>query len=478
MRQVCCYNTLCIVVYWRSAQSSALSFFGVDIILGYKEKMPFLHRVRGGVHAPHRKNTAEMPTEICPVPQEVCIVMQQHIGAPCVPCVKKGDEVYVGTKLGDSDLPVSAPIYSGVSGTVTDITESMLSNGSVSKAIIIKTDGKQTMADDITPPVISNKEEFLSAVRKSGLVGLGGAGFPAHIKLNPKTPVDTLVINGAECEPYITSDYREMIENTNDIISGIVLALKHLSFERAVIVVEDNKPKGIAMLKKAAEKSEFADKISVLPTKAMYPRGAEKVTVYAATGRIIKSGQLPADVGCVVMNVTSIATLARYAATGMPLVNKRITIDGSAVCTPKNMRVPIGTYIRDVINFAGGYKCEPKKLIMGGPMMGVALPSENMTVLKQTNAVLALDDNEAYPKPQSACIRCSRCLQVCPMSLSPTIIETHLKIKNTAALEKDGVMNCIECGCCAYECPAMRPLVQVMRESKRLVKESERKGGV
>lgn len=402
--------------------------------------------------------------------------MQQHIGAPCIPCIKKGDEVRVGTKLGDSDSPVSAPIYSGVSGTVTDITDSLLSNGSVSKAVIIKTDGLQTMADDITPPVITNKEEFLAAVRSSGLVGLGGAGFPAHIKLNPKTPVDTLIINGAECEPYITSDYREMVENTNDIISGIALVLEHLSFERAIIVVEDNKPKAISMLKKAAAKSEIADKITVMPTKAMYPRGAEKVTVYAATGRIIKSGQLPADVGCVVMNVTSAATLARYIATGMPLVSKRITVDGSAVSQPKNMRVPVGTYISDVIKFAGGYSAEPKKLIMGGPMMGVALPGEHMSVLKQTNAILALDDNEAYPKPQSACIRCARCLRVCPMSLSPTIIETHLKMKNARALKKDGVMNCIECGCCAYECPAMRPLVQVMRESKRLVRELDRKG--
>lgn len=402
--------------------------------------------------------------------------MQQHIGAPCLPCVKKGDEVRVGTKLGDSDAAVSAPIYSGVSGTVTDITDSLLSNGSSSKAVIIKTDGLQTTADDIAPPVITNKDEFLAAVRNSGLVGLGGAGFPTHIKLNPKTPVDTLIVNGAECEPYITSDYREMVENTNDIISGIALVLKFMPFERAVIVVEDNKPKAISMLKKAAEKSEIADKISVMPTKAMYPRGAEKVTVYAATGRIIKSGELPADVGCVVMNVTSIATLNRYAVTGMPLVSKRITVDGSAVSQPKNMRVPVGTYVSDVIKFAGGYKCEPKKLIMGGPMMGVALPGEHMSVLKQTNAILALDDNEAYPKPQSECIRCSRCLAVCPMSLAPTIIETHLKAKNAAALKKDGVMNCIECGCCAYECPAMRPLVQVMRESKRLVKESERKG--
>lgn len=454
----------------------SLCRFGVDFLLGYTDKMPFLQYIRGGVHAPHRKNTADMQTESCPVPDEVCVVMQQHIGAPCTPCVKKGDAVLVGTKLGDSDKPVSAPIYSGVSGTVADITEATLSNGSASKAIIIKTDGLQTMADDIAPPVITNKDEFLAAVRESGLVGLGGAGFPAHIKLNPKTPVDTLVINGAECEPYITSDYREMVENTNDIISGIALVLEYLSFERAVIVVEDNKPKAISMLKKAAAKSEYAEKISVLPTKALYPRGAEKVTVYAATGRIIKSGQLPADVGCVVMNVTSAATLARYIATGMPLVSKRITVDGSAVSQPKNIRVPVGTYISDVIRFAGGYKCEPKKLIMGGPMMGVALPGEHMSVLKQTNAILALDDVEAYPKPQSECIRCGRCLRVCPMSLSPTVIETHLKIKNTAALKTDGVLTCIECGCCAYECPAMRPLVQVMRESKRLVKEIERKG--
>lgn len=426
--------------------------------------------IRGGVHAPHRKNTAEMRTVDMPVPARVCIVMQQHIGAPCIPCVKKGDEVKVGQLIGDSEKPVSAPIYSSVSGVVAEISDVMLTNGAMSKAVVIDTDGNQTVTDGIMPPMITNKEEFLAAVRKCGLVGLGGAGFPTHIKLNPSTPVDTLVINGAECEPYITADYREMVENTADIVDGICLVLKYLGIKQAVIVVENNKPTAITMLNNAVKRCEFNKRISVLPTKAMYPRGAEKVTVYAATGRVIKSGQLPADAGCIVMNVSSVASLARFVSTGMPLISKRVTVDGSAMANAMNLRVPVGTYVHDVIEYAGGYKCEPKKLIMGGPMMGIALYNDEIPVLKQTNAILALDENEAYPKPLSACIRCGRCVKVCPMSLMPTTVETHLKIKDSAALKKDGVMNCIECGCCAYECPAMRPLVQVMRQSKALVK--------
>lgn len=432
-------------------------------------------RVHGGVHLQHHKHTAEVATVKMTPPKTVTLVMQQHIGAPCVPCVKKGDAVKVGTLIGDSDKFVSAPIYSGVSGIVSEITDVMLTSGAMSQAVIIETDGEQTVDESIMPPMVTNKDELIAAVKKCGLVGLGGAGFPTHIKLNPSQEVDTLVINGAECEPYITADYREMIENTVDIIDGIGLVLKYLSMKRAVIVVENNKPKAIAMLKSAARRSEYKDKITVLEVGSIYPRGAEKVTVYAATGRIIKEGQLPADAGCIVMNVSSIATLARYVATGMPLVAKRVTVDGAAINKPMNVMVPIGTSVHDVVEFAGGYKGEPKKLIMGGPMMGTALRDDEMPVLKQTNAILALSKKEAYPKAESACIRCGRCVAVCPMSLMPTVIDNHLKVKDIDALKKDHVMSCIECGCCAYTCPAMRPLVQVMRQSKALIKKEAAK---
>jgi len=312
-------------------------------------------------------------------------------------------------------------------------------------------------------------------VRASGLVGLGGAGFPTHVKLNPQNidDVDTVIINAAECEPYITADYRECMENSWDIVSGVVTVMEFLEAKHGIIAVEANKPKAIAELKKiAAQVCEEGYCITVQTLPARYPQGAEKVLIAQTTGRKVPPGKLPADVGCVVMNVTSVAFLARYLKTGMPLVEKRLTVDGSAVAEPKNVIVPLGTPIKDVLAFCGGLKSDAAKLLMGGPMMGTALKDDSLPVLKQNNALLALDERDAVLREPTACIRCGKCVSACPMSLTPPAIAAAFARKDVAELQKRGVMVCMECGCCSYSCPANRPIVQTMRLAKDMVRQA------
>ncbi len=428
-----------------------------------------IFKSNAGVRAPHYKNTAESETLVMPPPERVIISMQQHIGAPCIPTVKVGDIVEVGQVVGDSDKPVSAPIHSGVSGKVAAITELVLPGGVKTSAVVIQTDGEQRVYQEIKPPAVENYQDFLKAVRSSGLVGLGGAGFPTHIKLNPPNPeaIDTLIINAAECEPYITADYRECIENTGDILDGIQAVMKYLNISKAIIGVERNKPAAISKLSKAAaEVSEPGREVAVKVLPSRYPQGAEKVLIYSCTGRMVPPGKLPSDVGCIVMNVTSVSFLAKYLRTGMPLVDKRLTVDGSAVKEPKNVRVIVGTPVHDVLEFCGGVKSEVRKLIMGGPMMGLAMMDDQLPVLKQNNAILAFAEEDVLPGGQSACIRCGRCVRACPMNLLPPSIEAALKIKDTEKMAKLGVMNCMECGCCSFSCPASRKLVQSMRLAK------------
>ncbi len=430
-----------------------------------------------GAPVPHRKHTAAYETVEMPVPATVSICMQQHIGAPCVPVVKAGDEVFVGQLIGDSDKYISAPIHSSVSGKVKKIDTLMMPGGAKAQTIIIETDGKQTVDPSLKPPVVNTHEDLIKAVRDSGLVGLGGAGFPTHVKLNPspeaKSGIDTLIINAAECEPYITADVREIIENSWDIMSGIYTVSELLGVRQALIAIEDNKPEAIKIMQDIASKDDSHGdivKVRVLPSR--YPQGAEKVIIDQCTGRQVPPGKLPADVGVVVMNVASIATLARYLKTGMPLVSKRLTVDGSAIREPKNVRVPIGALVKDVIAFCGGYKEEAAKLLYGGPMMGTALASDEMPVMKQNNAILAFNEAEAKSLEPTACIRCGRCVNACPMSLMPTKLEQASIHKDVAALKTYNVMTCMECGCCAYVCPANRRLVQSIRVGKVILKNS------
>ena len=432
-------------------------------------------KVRGGVKVDHQKNTAETEVVRIPEPQKVVLPMQQHIGAPCTPTVKVGDTVAIGQVIGDSDKFVSAPIHASVSGKVSAIGNVKLPNGAVVQGVTIESDGERRLYDGIEPPKADTKEEFLKAVRASGLVGLGGAGFPTHVKLNvpPDKNVDTLVINAAECEPYITVDYRECIDNSWDILSGIHIIKDILGIENVIIAVENNKPKAFEVLKRIADSDNYSgDHIKLMSLESRYPQGAEKMMVQSATGRKVPPGKLPADVGCIVMNVASVAFVARYIKTGKPLVSRSLTVDGSAIAEPKNVRVPIGTSIADIIDFCGGFKEEPRKIITGGPMMGLSITGTDLPVIKNNNAILAFTEKDAKLMQEGDCIRCGRCAAACPMSLVPTLIERYTKAGDTDALKKIGVNVCMECGSCAYSCPAKKPLVQTMRAAKAFLREA------
>ena len=433
---------------------------------------------RGGVSVTHSKNTAEMPVERMPVPAKVVLPMQQHIGAPCAPTVKVGDIVAVGQVIGDSQSFVSAPIHATVSGKVTAVGDVRLANGLITKGVTIESDGEMRLYEGITPPTVTNKAELAKAVRESGLVGLGGAGFPSHVKLNvpDDKKIDTLIINAAECEPYITVDYRECIDNAEYVLKGCEIVSDILGIPNVVIAIEDNKPKAFEIMKEICDRdNDQGDRIKLMTLESRYPQGAEKMMVLSATGRKVPPGKLPADVGCIVMNVASIAFIARYLETGKPLVSRSITVDGGAIKEPKNIRVPIGTNIGDIIDFCGGFKSEPRKLISGGPMMGIAICGTDAPICKQNNAILAFDDNKDIIKKERDCIRCGKCVDVCPMSLMPTNIERYAKIKDVESLKESGIMVCMECGSCSWACPSGRPLVQYMRLAKQVLREESAK---
>ncbi|TYQ14903.1 UNVERIFIED_CONTAM: electron transport complex protein RnfC [Acetivibrio alkalicellulosi] len=438
--------------------------------------MLFKRFFKGGAVVPHEKNTENCETIQMGVPAKAIIPLLQHIGAPCEPCVAKGDYVKVGQVIGDSDKFVSAPIHSSVSGTVAEVAPMLYPGGVFVNSVVINTDGNQEICESVKPPNMSNSKEFLKAIRQSGLVGLGGAGFPAHVKLAvpPDKKIDTLVINAAECEPYITSDYREIIENSWNVISGINTVMELMGIENVLIGIEDNKPDAIKEMTQVAATS---DKINVVKLKSRYPQGAEKMLIYATTGRKVPPGKLPLDVGVIVMNVNSVSFIAEYAKTGMPLIKKRVTIDGACVNKPCNVDVLIGTSLKEVFDFCGGFKEEPQKVLMGGPMMGIAQFSLDTSVVKHTNALLAFEKNEANLPSQSTCIRCARCVRACPMNLMPLNLNKSALKENIEDLKKYHVSDCIECGSCSYVCPAKIHLVQSIRLGKAIVGQAAGKGG-
>ncbi|MEG1993346.1 MAG: electron transport complex subunit RsxC [Oscillospiraceae bacterium] len=346
----------------------------------------------------------------------------------------------------------------------------LTSRGTKTKAVVIEADKKQELWEEICPPKIESREDFVKAIRNSGLVGLGGAGFPTHVKLCPKNldEVDTFVVNAAECEPYITSDYRTLVEKTQDILDGIGLIKKYLGIKNVVIGIENNKQKAIDLFD---DLTKDDDSITVYSLDAKYPKGGEKILIYETTGRTVMEGQLPADVGVIVSNVASVAFMSSYIKTGIPLIEKLLTVDGKSVGEPKNVIAPIGTSLKDVFDFCGGFKQEPSKVLMGGLMMGVAMYTLSDPIIKNTNAILALSDEETKEYFETACIRCGKCVRACPVDLMPVEITGAYNAKDVDELKALKVNLCIECGCCSYVCPARIPLVMNNRMSKRLIAE-------
>ncbi len=428
-----------------------------------------------GIHVPHLKHTASSEPVRLPVPKTVSIPMSMHIGRPAKPVVKRGDSVKVGQLIAEADGYISAPIHSGVSGKVTKIDEMMTAMGSKVPMVVIETDGLQEISETVQPPDVHDVESFVAAVKESGSVGLGGAGFPTFVKFSINgdlSVLDAVVINAAECEPYITSDTRTLIDRAEDVFAGIDLIRKYLKVKRFVIGIEGNKPEAIAKAQELAAKTNGVE-VQVLPP--MYPQGGEKVLVYNTLGRMIPQGGLPLDVGVVVINVTTLAFIAQYIQTGMPLIEKCVTVDGSAVKEPKNVIVPIGTSIGDLLEAAGGCKGEPAKVLYGGPMMGIAVPDLSAPVLKNTNAIIAMDEKEAQPPKATPCINCGACLNHCPLRLDPRAIARAYKKDEPEELKALCVDLCMECGCCSYVCPAKRHLVQTNKLAKAKLREFQAK---
>lgn len=427
-----------------------------------------------GVHVPHRKNTAEAaPVPMTP-PALVVLPMSMHIGRPAVPLVKVGETVKVGQKIAEAGGFVSAPVHASVSGKVKSIDERLNSAGQKVSCIVLESDGLMEKDGSIAPPQVHNYQEFISAVAQSGIVGLGGAGFPTAVKLDIKdlSRLETVIINGAECEPYITSDTRTMLDRREDMAFGIKMLETYLSAKRIVIGIEKNKPQCIAAMEQLVKDDTC---VSVMPLPAMYPQGGEKVLIYHVTGRVVEEGKLPIDAGAIVMNCTTLADMGRYFRTGMPLVEKCVTVDGSAVKEPKNVIVPIGTTMKDLIDYAGGFKTPAQKVLYGGPMMGIAVPDLDQPVLKTTNAITAFAEADAGTPEPTACIRCGRCVEHCPLNLMPAEIERAFEKKDCEDLQALKVNVCMECGCCAFICPAHRPLVQVNKLAKGMLRDWQNK---
>ncbi len=423
-----------------------------------------------GVHIPHYKNTAEMAAVDMPCPQSVTIPMSMHIGAPAVPCVKVGDQVLVGQKIAQAGGFVSSPVHASISGTVKKIDGILISSGQTVQAITIESDSQMTPYREAGPIEIADFESFISAVSESGVVGLGGAGFPTAVKLGVKdlSKLEHIVVNCAECEPYITSDTRTMLDRTDDIVYAVELFKKHLKAKSIIFGVESNKAACIKKLKDTFA-ADSTVRVDTLPSS--YPQGGEKVLVYNTTKKIIGEGKLPYDVGVIVINVTTMCAIAEYIKTGMPLVRKCVTVDGSCVSEPKNVNVPIGTAIKDVMAFCGGYKLPPKKILYGGPMMGIAVYSDEMPVLKNTNALIALDEKASTDPVRTACIHCGNCVNHCPMRLDPPAIAKAVKLNDRESLAKLKVNLCMECGACVYACPAVRPIVHTHKLAKAQLRE-------
>jgi electron transport complex protein RnfC len=406
-------------------------------------------------------------------PKIVTIPMSMHIGAPANIVVKVGSIVKVGTLIGEGNGAVSSDIYSSVSGKVIKIDDFTLSNGSKTQAVVIESDGEMARDESLAAPVVTSADELVEAIRKSGVVGLGGAGFPTYVKFKVDLArVEALIINCAECEPYITSDSYSMMERTQDMEYALVKIKEHFGIKKIIIGIEENKKRSIACMRELANKIEGVE-VKVLPSK--YPQGGEKVLVYHTTKKVIPTGKLPIDVGCIVINCTTLASIGKYLIDGTPLVKKCVTVDGGAIKNPANVLVPIGTSVAELVEFCGGFKEEPAKVLYGGPMMGITINSIDAPVIKNTNAIVALTEKEAKLPKTTACIRCGSCTNACPFGLAAAEILRAYDKKDAEKLKALSVETCMECGCCSFVCPANRPLVQTNKLAKAFLKEEKAK---
>ena len=429
-----------------------------------------------GVRVPHRKNTADQPAVRMESPKTVTLPMSMHIGAPARPIVKVGDLVKVGTLIAEAGGAVSAPIHASVSGKVTKISDYLLSDGRTVPAVVIESDGEMAPDESLVPPTVNSRESLIEAIKNAGIVGLGGAGFPTHFKLNADpAKIEHLIINGAECEPYVTSDTLTMVERTDDMACALEALKTHLGIKSIIIGIESNKKKAIASMMDLMNRTCKGCTVQVKVLPSVYPQGGEKVLIYHTTGKVVPMGKLPIDVGCVVINCTTLAAIGAYLKTGMPLVEKCVTVDGGAVKQPRNVLVPVGTSLDDVFAFCGGFTADPAKVVYGGPMMGITVPDTTAPILKNTNAILALTEKETKLPKTTACIRCGACTNTCPFGLAPAAIAKEYKNKDAVALEALSVNACMECGCCSFVCPANRPLVQTNKLAKQFLKEEKAK---
>ena len=433
---------------------------------------------RGGIHPYEGKELSkDHPIEKYLPKGDLVYPLSQHIGAPSVPCVKKGDTVLAGQKIADAGGFVSVPLHASVSGTVKGIEKRLNATGSMVDCIVIENDQQyqetefqEARLEDLT------KEEILNRIKEGGVVGMGGAGFPTHVKLAPKDPskIEYILVNGAECDPYITSDYRRMIEEPEKVVKGLQVILTLFDSAKGYICIEDNKPDCIAKMK---ELVKDIDRIEVKEMMTKYPQGGERTLIYAATGREINSTMLPADVGCVVDNVETVISVYKAVILGRPVNSRVVTVTGDGIKEPKNLLVLAGTDMSELVDAAGGLKAKIAKAISGGPMMGFALYDLHVPCTKTTSAFLFLEHDAVSEAQeiQTACINCGRCVSVCPGHVLPARLAKLAERGDMAGFEALDGMECCECGCCSYICPAKRPLTQSIKSMRKMVLASRRK---
>ena len=423
----------------------------------------------GGVHPSERKEFSEhIALERFPEPETVVISMSQHLGAPANPIVQVGDTVKVGQKIAEAAGFISAPVHSSVSGTVVAIEPRLhATRGAEVMAVVIKSDGKNTLHESVQPHKDLDSltpDEIIDIVREAGIVGMGGAGFPTCVKLKPAKPVDTILLNGCECEPILTADHRVLLEFADDVIFGLKAVLKTTGAEKGLIVIEDNNPDAIELMK---EKVDGIDNIEVVVAKTKYPQGAEKTLIKRVMGRQVPRGGLPADVGVVVDNISTVKAISDAIQKGMPLVERVVSVTGERMKNPGNYIVKIGTSVKELIDYCGGITGDDVTIKMGGPMMGFALPNVEVPIMKGSNGIIAIDTDHTVEQP---CIKCGRCVDVCPMELSPLYFAKFSDEENWQGMKDMNVMDCVECRCCEYICSSKIPLVSKIKAGKNAVR--------